>query len=140
MFSLSNVPRSRAVFGCPVWRLIKTHDQGFRRSIMKRKLMTFQCIPSIIGDSIPMKEIVFITYVIVDGWTGIAGDIEPGHGLGATRLVTSRIQDMESGKLIIHYGQLIGDVSWIWRNSSNQRYSLMLLAPRRPSFQHLLNY
>jgi hypothetical protein len=23
-----------------------------------------------------MKEIVFITYVIVDGWTGIAGDIE----------------------------------------------------------------
>ncbi|XP_021320752.1 uncharacterized protein LOC110437033 isoform X4 [Sorghum bicolor] len=139
MFSLSNVPRSRAVFGCPVWRLIKTHDQGFRRSIMKRKLMTFQCIPSIIGDSIPMKEIVFITYVIVDGWTGIAGDIEPGHGLGATRLVT-RIQDMESGKLIIHYGQLIGDVSWIWRNSSNQRYSLMLLAPRRPSFQHLLNY
>jgi len=55
---------------------------------MKRKLMTFQCIPSIIGDSIPMKEIVFITYVIVDGWTGIAGDIEPGHGLGATRLVT----------------------------------------------------
>ncbi|KAG0523416.1 hypothetical protein BDA96_07G121500 [Sorghum bicolor] len=105
------------VLGCPVWRLIKTHDQGFRRSIMKRKLMTFQCIPSIIGDSIPMKEIVFITYVIVDGWTGIAGDIEPGHGLGATRLVTR-----------------------IWRNSSNQRYSLMLLAPRRPSFQHLLNY
>ncbi|XP_021303016.1 CSC1-like protein At3g21620 isoform X2 [Sorghum bicolor] len=32
-------------------------------------------IPRIIGDSIPMKATFFITYVMVDGWTGIAGEI-----------------------------------------------------------------
>ncbi|KAL6620820.1 hypothetical protein ACP70R_035959 [Stipagrostis hirtigluma subsp. patula] len=32
-------------------------------------------IPRIIGVSIPMKATFFITYVMVDGWTGIAGEI-----------------------------------------------------------------
>ncbi|KQK08047.1 CSC1-like protein At3g21620 [Brachypodium distachyon] len=32
-------------------------------------------IPRIIGVSIPMKATFFITYVMVDGWTGVAGEI-----------------------------------------------------------------
>ncbi|WVZ99815.1 hypothetical protein U9M48_045061 [Paspalum notatum var. saurae] len=32
-------------------------------------------IPRIIGDSIPMKATFFITYVMVDGWAGVAGEI-----------------------------------------------------------------
>ncbi|PUZ64441.1 hypothetical protein GQ55_3G144500 [Panicum hallii var. hallii] len=32
-------------------------------------------IPRIVGVSIPMKATFFITYVMVDGWTGVAGEI-----------------------------------------------------------------
>ncbi|XP_066327019.1 CSC1-like protein At3g21620 isoform X1 [Miscanthus floridulus] len=42
----------------------------------ERRSIPTHRIPRIIGDSIPMKEIFFVTYVMVDGWTGIAGDIE----------------------------------------------------------------
>ena len=32
-------------------------------------------IPKIIGVSIPMKATFFITYIMVDGWAGVAGEI-----------------------------------------------------------------
>jgi len=32
-------------------------------------------IPKIVGVSIPMKATFFITYVMIDGWTGVAGEI-----------------------------------------------------------------
>lgn len=32
-------------------------------------------IPKIIGDSIPMKATFFISYIMVDGWAGIAAEI-----------------------------------------------------------------
>ena len=35
----------------------------------------FNRIPKTIGASIPMKATFFITYIMVDGWAGVAGEI-----------------------------------------------------------------
>ena len=35
----------------------------------------FCSIPKIIGTSIPMKATFFITYIMVDGWAGVSGEI-----------------------------------------------------------------
>ncbi|KAI3994886.1 hypothetical protein MKX01_037437 [Papaver californicum] len=54
--------------------VIKAFIQGFLPGIALKLFLIF-LIPNTIGVSIPMKATFFITYIMVDGWAGTAGEI-----------------------------------------------------------------
>uniref|UniRef100_A0A0E0JJT0 Uncharacterized protein n=1 Tax=Oryza punctata TaxID=4537 RepID=A0A0E0JJT0_ORYPU len=59
---------------CPHWR----EDLRLRSALEQLKTFLHQSanqIPRTIGEAIPMKATFFITYIMVDGWAGVAGEI-----------------------------------------------------------------